>query len=539
VVNGTNGTNGANGTISREGMRKYSFLTSVCHEEHEAYFPTDGGAYLDRSYFSPTSIEQIRGYWGKTTRLIRSGRIPREMGLYIHWPFCLSRCTFCFCAMCISSGRGEMRRYHLMLKREIEALRDLFKGIEFQSIYIGGGTPSLMPEENLRDLFRLIHESFDFETDAEIYMEASPVTMTAEKLKVMRDVGINHVTVGVQSMDSMVLTKTNRVGQTREKVQQAFGLLANEPDIISAGDLMYGLEGQTDKSFLRDFLDMMKSGPRNLRVYAFDPRVQTAFTQAGKEAADNLRDQQWRMVEALDKLAVRFGYQNAPLDPENTDYLSAITRQCRMARKWGASTLGIGMSALSHAFGAAWYGHPSFSSATAGETAGSPRRWEGIPPSYSMESSLIEEMRGFAVRHLHTQGRVSRENFITVFGKDIVDVPALANAIEELKKAGKLAVDENFVRFLSKNRLERQVYCKRFFSPKLISALLRGNRAKYREFNRQYSDEQITNLEAVSDKRVASLMRMYYRAAAPRPDWFRNSMESENLCRTLKRPSAA
>jgi coproporphyrinogen III oxidase-like Fe-S oxidoreductase len=396
-----------------------------------------------------------------------------------------------------------------------------------------------MPEDTLRDLFQIIRESFSFEKDAEIYMEASPVTLTADKLRVMSEVGINHVTLGVQSMDSTVLTKVNRVGQTREKVRHAFKLLAEQTDIISAADLMYGLEGQADRSFLSDFLDMMKAGPRNLRVYAFDPRVQTAFTQTGKEAADTLRDQQWRMVEALDKIAVRFGYQNAPLDPDNSDYLSAITRQCRMARKWGASTLGIGMSALSHAFGSAWYGHPAFVSAAAGETAGSPRRWEGIPPSYCMESNLIEEMRGFVVRHLHTQGYVSRRNFATVFGKDILEIPALANAVEELTLAGKIAVDADFVRFLSKNRLERQVYCKRFFSPKLISALLRGNRAKYREFNRQYSDEQIANLEAVSDKRVASLMRMYYRAAAPRPEWFLNSMESENLCRTSKRPSAA
>ena len=155
-----------------------------------------------------------------------------------------------------------------------------------------------------------------------------------------------------------------------------------------------------------------------------------------------------------------------------------------------------------------------------------------------MPSNLIEEMRGFTVRHLHTQAHVSRKGFKTVFGQDILEVPALRDAFAALGAAGKIRVEDDTIRFLSKNRLERLVYTKRLFSPKLTAALLRGNRAKFREFNKRYTDEQVQNLDAVSDKRIASLMRMYYRPEAPRPEWFRNSMESENLCRLQKRKPA-
>lgn len=527
-------TENTSSQLSIEELRKYSFLTSICHEEHEAYFPTDGGAYLDRSYFRPNDLETIRGYWKKTTRLIRDGRAPQELGLYIHWPFCLSRCNFCFCAMSLSSGRGELRRYNLMLKREIDAFKDLFTDLKFHSIYIGGGTPSLMPNDLIETLFEQIRDAFSLADNAEIYMEASPATLTPEKLKVIRGVGVNHITLGVQSLDSMVLHKTNRIGQNRKNVADACSMLTAQEDMITATDLMYGLEAQTDKSFIHDFLNIVQAGPRNLRVYAFDPRVQTSFSVNGKSTAPDLRAKQWAMVEELDAVAKRFGYETAPLDPDDEDYLSAITRQCRMARKWGASVLGIGMSALSHAFGSAWYGHPSFAHANLQDQAGSPRRWEGIPPSYSMESTMTEEMRGFAVRQLHTQSWISRKGFRDVFMRDILDVPVLARALEDLKAIGKVSIDAENIRFLSKNRLERLVYSKRLFSTKITNALLRGNRSKYKNFCKAYGDEQIRNLESVADKRIASLMRMYYRPRAPRPDWFRNAMKSENTCRLPK-----
>ncbi|MFH2204898.1 MAG: radical SAM protein [Elusimicrobiota bacterium] len=522
---------GAARAISAEELRKYSFLTAVCHEEHEAYYPTDGGAYLDRSYFHPAGLEDVRGYWRKTVRLIRQGKAPREIGLYIHWPFCLSRCAFCFCAMCLTSSRGEFRRYNLMLKREMEALRDVFAEVDFHSIYLGGGTPSLMPSDLLRELFQLIRDSFRLERDAEIYMEASPATLTPEKLECMRSLGVNHVTLGVQSLDNLILHKANRVGQNQDNVRQSAALLTRHADMISAADLMYGLDGQSDDSFLRDFIGMLKAHPRNLRVYAFDPRVQTAFSELGRRPADGLRERQWRMSEELDRLAQRCGYRPAPLDPEEPEYLTAITRQCRMARKWGASVLGIGMSALSHAFGAAWYGHPAFVQPSSNRQQGAPRDWNGLPPFYSLESSLNEEMRGFVIRHLHTQSRVSRPGFKNVFGQDPLAVAALQRALADLAAAGKVRIDSGYIRFLSKDRTERLVYCKHLFSPKLTSALLRGNRAKYRDFNRRFTDAQVRSLEAVADKRVASMMRMYYRPAAAKPKWFSRAMESENVCR--------
>lgn len=519
------------GPITSEALREYSFLTSVCQEEHEAYYPTDGGAYLDRSYFRPSSLEEVRGYWQKTVDLIRRGEAPREIGIYIHWPFCVSRCTFCFCAMSIPAGRLEMRKYSLMLKREMDALRDIFKGIEFSSIYVGGGTPTTMSEDILGSLFKRVRRAFTLAPEAEIYVEASPVTITQQKVKALRRAGVNHVTLGVQTMDEAVLSRVRRRGQTREGVEKAFAALAAEKELLSGIDLIYGLEAQTDRSFLEDFVAVTGMGPHNLRVYAFDPRPQTAFAESNKRVAPALREKQWRMMDALDELARRRGYIPSPLDPEHEDYLTAITRQCRMARKWGASVLGLGASALSHAFGSAWYGHPAMARGAAVDPQGTPHRWEGLPAFYSMDSGVGEEMRGFVVRHLYTLGIMSRRRFTEVFGKDVLKIPALAQSLRELEACGKIRIEGDRVLFPGKDRLERQVFGKHLFSPRLRRVILQGHRSEYKDFCQAHANLEDGGMCPAPKKKIAALMRMYYRPSAPRPSWWGAAMSAENICR--------
>jgi len=485
--------------ISRRRLLDYCFLTSLVNEEHEAYFPTAGPAYLARDYFRPATLGRARGWWKNTLALIDEGRAPKELGLYVHWPFCSRRCAFCFCSTRVPKDAAEVRDYAAGLKAEMDSLKDLFGGRAFGSVYFGGGTPTFGDEEVLDDLLTHLRRSFKVASWAEFYYEASPATLTPEKMRLLRRHGVNHVTLGVQTMDPGVLKRIDRRGQTREVVDKAYGLMAREKGLIRSVDLMYGLEGQGKRSFLSDVVWAMKRRCHNLRIYAFDPRPQTRFASEGKPVRSGFREDQFTMMRLLDKATELYGYRLASSHPDFKDYLCGITRQCRVARRWGASVLGFGPSALSHAFGSAWYRRPVAGGA----------RFEGFP------SGLLEEMRGYAVRQLYTPGEIPRAPFKALFGRDILEVSALAEALRGLEASGKLRLEKGSARFLSVERVERQVWGKHLFSPVLRAALLRSAAKERRAFLKRHARTPMDELIPLSGKRVAALMRMYYHPSTP------------------------
>src|SRR5436190_24067627 len=131
--------------------------------------------------------------------------------LYIHWPFCPYRCHYCpFVAL--ASHDSFMERYHYALTKEISNFGNNYDHkISLNTIYFGGGTPSTYPDNLLLDMFGILEEFFIFDKNTEITIEVNPGTVRPEQLQLWKNVGINRMSVGVQSLNDEELKKLNRL----------------------------------------------------------------------------------------------------------------------------------------------------------------------------------------------------------------------------------------------------------------------------------------------------------------------------------------
>lgn len=161
--------------------------------------------------------------------------------LYIHWPFCPYRCRFCpFVAM--AGHDNYMGQYHEALMREIRLFGDNYSGQKrLETIYLGGGTPSTWPNELLLDTFGTLNSVFFLDKSCEITIEVNPGTVNKEQLALWRELGINRLSIGVQSLNDTVLRDLGRY-QTAKDVKNLMGQVGDYFENISI-DCIIGLPG--------------------------------------------------------------------------------------------------------------------------------------------------------------------------------------------------------------------------------------------------------------------------------------------------------
>ncbi|RLE30930.1 MAG: coproporphyrinogen III oxidase, partial [Acidobacteria bacterium] len=164
-----------------------------------------------------------------------------DLSLYFHFPFCRSLCSYCGCTVVVTQETERIDNYLDDMKKEIDLLAGLIrpdrKAVQLQW---GGGTPTYLSPEQIRDIFGYIRSRFTVADDAEIGVEIDPRCLSPDHLSTMRDLGFNHVCFGVQDFDPQVLKVVNRVqpeALTRQVIQESRSLGF---DSISV-DLIYGL----------------------------------------------------------------------------------------------------------------------------------------------------------------------------------------------------------------------------------------------------------------------------------------------------------
>lgn len=161
--------------------------------------------------------------------------------LYIHWPFCPYRCHYCpFVAL--ASHDPFMERYHNALVKEVKNFGEcLSEKIVLKTVYFGGGTPSTYPDHLLLDMFVILGEFFVFDENTEVTIEVNPGTVRPGQLELWKNMGINRMSVGVQSLNDDVLKKLNR----QQKASDVYALLDKAPEYFDniSVDLILGLPG--------------------------------------------------------------------------------------------------------------------------------------------------------------------------------------------------------------------------------------------------------------------------------------------------------
>jgi oxygen-independent coproporphyrinogen III oxidase len=165
--------------------------------------------------------------------------------LYIHWPFCKSKCYYCD-FLSFTNNEGFQKKYHDVL---ISQIKNFKNQKPLKTVFIGGGTPSLYPLNLLKELFEQLRKSFDFSQIKEITIEANPRDINEEKLKIWKEIGIDRLSMGVQVLDDEVLALVGRI-QSKKDVFNAINIAPKYFDNISV-DLILGLPEVSKKVWLK------------------------------------------------------------------------------------------------------------------------------------------------------------------------------------------------------------------------------------------------------------------------------------------------
>jgi len=230
-------------------------------------------------------------------------------GLYLHIPFCKQACYYC--DFHFSTNQSQKTELVEQIAHELFLQRDYLQGEPIETIYFGGGTPSLLTVKELDTLFTAIHKNYQVGENPEITLEANPDDLSLTKLEEIQSAGINRLSIGIQSFDEAVLRFLNRA----HTAQEAFLCLdlARMAGISNLSiDLIYSIPGQDDE-LLRKNLEMaIKLKPTHLSAYSLTLEEKTVFgrwASHGKLTAmeENLSAAQFEIV--MDTL-IQHGYHH-------------------------------------------------------------------------------------------------------------------------------------------------------------------------------------------------------------------------------------
>lgn len=219
--------------------------------------------------------------------------MKKELELYLHIPFCVSKCKYCD-FLSAPSGEEQRQIYVERLCRRIRYWSDVIHnyGYEIVSIFVGGGTPSILTEAQITQVFEAVHESFPIREDAEITLEMNPGTDVKDKLPVYRELGINRLSMGLQSADNEELKCLGRI-HTYEDFRQVYQW-AREAGFTNINvDLMSAIPGQTPESYEDTLRKVADLEPEHISAYSLIIEEGTPFYERYGEGrhAEELPDE--------------------------------------------------------------------------------------------------------------------------------------------------------------------------------------------------------------------------------------------------------
>lgn len=229
-------------------------------------------------------------------------RIPLE--LYVHIPFCVRKCQYCD-FLSGPSDEETKDRYIEALLKEIRAAEHT-EDYEIVSVFIGGGTPSALKAEAIASIMRTLQEQFFFCEDAEVTIEANPGTVDLEKLTIYRNVGINRLSLGLQSTDAEELKLLGRIHSYEEFLKSYEW--AREVGFSNINiDLMFAIPGQTGEAWRQHLYQVAELNPEHISAYSLIIEEGTPFAEQNLDLPDE--DTEYQMYEDTAEILERYGYR--------------------------------------------------------------------------------------------------------------------------------------------------------------------------------------------------------------------------------------
>ena len=336
----------------------------------------------------------------------------RNVGIYIHVPFCLSKCHYCdFCSV----QRADEEKRELYVKRLCEEIELFSRKISeagempiADTVYFGGGTPTLLSPEQFSRILKQIKRNFGIAEGAEITAETNPKTANVEKLSEMRKAGINRLSIGMQSVHNNELRSLGRIHNFEDfKVTFAEAREAGFDNI--SVDLMYGIPEQSKESFLESVKTLAELAPEHISSYSLTVEEGTNFYRRRDKLVfpdeDTVSEMYGDMTETLSKL----GYQKYEISN-----FSKIGRESRHNLKYWRTEDYLGFGPAAHScFSGKRFAHSRDIDAYL--------RGESIIIDVE-ELSQNEKMNEYVMLGMRLRQGVSFSKFFERFGCDMMSV---------------------------------------------------------------------------------------------------------------------
>lgn len=234
--------------------------------------------------------------------------MTKSLGLYIHIPFCIRKCNYCdFCSF-PGSGENRMIAYTDELRRRMAKAAEKCLSYTVDTVYFGGGTPTLLPLSCWETLMRCIRKNYTVSTDCEITCECNPATADRAYFSTLRRLGVNRLSMGLQSAHDHELSLLGRAhgfADFRVCFQDAREAGFDNVSV----DLMYGIPDQTVTSFEKTLQEVVALSPEHISAYGLKIEDGTPFARNQSSLSLPDEDTEWELYRLCSRLLARHGYR--------------------------------------------------------------------------------------------------------------------------------------------------------------------------------------------------------------------------------------
>lgn len=343
-------------------------------------------------------------------------------GVYIHYPFCLQKCSYC---SFFSVPRNENRdKYLHYLIKEIDLYSSCLV-IEPQTVYFGGGTPGLMNGEEIASLLR----RFDLQKLTECTIEVNPSAVRKRTLKAWRELSVNRLSIGLQSFNDNELKLLGRTHTGEDNLNVFYAARDEGYDNISV-DLIYGLPGQSINDVSRTIKEIVKLAPEHISAYCLSLNEDTLLARQGVDLpADEITAEMYRCI--IDDLTAE-GYEQYEISNfSRRGYMSKHNLTYWQCKEY----IGFGCSAHGYAGNYRYYNPSDF-----GEYYYNVDNRIRFPNSE--EQDIDKKKKDFVIQGLRLTKGIELKRYEKFFNEAFLDV--FSKAIEKHKKY--LALENGFIR---------------------------------------------------------------------------------------------
>ena len=361
----------------------------------------------------------------------------KKIELYVHIPFCVKKCDYCD-FLSAPAGRDTQEQYVQALLHEIQTEGGRRKE-PVASVFIGGGTPSILEADLLEKILKALYRCFYIEKEAEVTMEANPGTLTLEKLRICRENGVNRLSLGLQSPDDTELASLGRIHDYQQFLESY--QMARETGFHNVNvDLMFGIPGQTRDGWEKSLRIVAALNPEHISAYSLIIEEGTPFAARNLKLPDE--DTEYQMYEDTARILGEYGFEQYEISNYARDGKACIHN---IGYWTGVSYLGLGLGAAS------LMGGCRFTNTTSLERYTTASRKPDFPDNIRKDLIKLtrqEQMEEFMFLGLRLRSGISKAEFAQRFGIPIEEI--YGDVIRRYKELA-LLQEENGRIFLSRH----------------------------------------------------------------------------------------